>query len=174
MEDTENRYTCAHRTVNISAQRARSDPSTLDGMAGGKTPRADAAWWAALARPLVRDYEPSMVALSKELARAVGRKKPWNHAALVRFVATGGCSSELSEAISTFFKLPRPAFVARSAKEAFEMQGVASKYDNLPISETEAEIADLRARLEEKERELEARAARDAEQAGVVLKRKHR
>jgi hypothetical protein len=115
-----------------------------------------------------------MVALSKELAKTVGRKRPWNHAALVRFVATGSCSTDLADALSAFFKLPRPAFVARSAKEAFEMQGIASKYDHIPLSETDAEIADLRELLAVKEREREEAVAREAERAGIVPKRKHR
>lgn len=120
-----------------------------------------------MARPLVRDYaakpEHSLVSLSKELAKKVGRPRPWNHAALVRFVANGQCSADLAAAISAFFKLPRPAFVARSLKEAWAMEATASEHDNTPtLSPVDQEIIELEERLEAKRRQAEDEAKRAA------------
>lgn len=143
-------------------------------MASSKTPipssEGPGAWWVRLAKPFVRDYEPGYVKLSKELARAAGRPKPWSHAALSRFVATGTCSADLAMAISKRFGLPHPAFVARSLKEAIELGAVHAKYDHVDISETEAEIVELKLLIAEKERKLEEEAAREAAAAELTSK----
>ena len=120
-------------------------------------------WWVRLARPLVTNYEPSLVALSKQLAKKSGRAKPWSHAALSRFVATGSCSADLANAISLFFKIPRPAFVARSVEEAHGMEAVASQYDGVKLSDIEAEIIEIEHKLAERKRHAEELALRDAE-----------
>lgn len=130
-------------------------------MAEQKQPIPPGAWWVRLARPLVRDYEEGFVQLGKELAKKVGRPRPWSHSLLSRFVANGQCSVELAAGISAFFKLPRPAFVARSRNEAIEMEGIASKYDNVSLSEIDAEIVELEERLAE----LKAKAEEDAQRS---------
>lgn len=115
------------------------------------------AWWVRLARPLVRDYPDGFVQLGKELAKKVGRSRAYTHSPLSRFVATGHCSVEIATAISAFFKLPRPAFVARSRNEAVEMMAVAEKYEGVVVSEIDAEIIEL------EERVAELRALREEE-----------
>ena len=113
-------------------------------------------WWTSLAKPKVLEYEPGYVALGKDVAEVVGRR-PWAHTAFTRFVATGQISGELATAVSIFFKLPRPTFLARSVRESFEMEKVMLKYDNEPIPEIEAEIIEMEERLRERKRELEER-----------------
>lgn len=160
-------YTCARRTVNLCAHAAQGIPCTFAGVGAQKLsdpppPIVATGWWKRLARPLVRDYDPGLVALSKELAKKVGRKRPWSHSALSRFVATGQCSLDLATAISGFFKLPRPAFEARSVNEAWEMEAVSSKWDSIKPSQIEAEIIELEERLAERRRQAEEEALRQA------------
>lgn len=124
-----------------------------------KSPIPATRWWTFLAKPLVRDYPDGFAALSRELAKAVGRKRPWHHAAFSRFVATGECSVDLAAAISTYFKLPRPVFLARSVKEAWEMEAIATKYADTPVmSDIEAEIIEMEERLAARRKQLEESA----------------
>lgn len=125
------------------------------------TPGAPHSWWVRLARPLVRDFPGGFVQLGKEMSKAVNRPggRAYTHAPLSRFVATGHCSFEIANAISAYFRLPCPAFVARSRNEAVEFQAIADKYENVVVSEIDAEIieleervAELRAQKEQEER----------------------
>lgn len=152
-------YTCDLRMVNIHAAHACLTTSRINTMPASKKPIPPSRWWTFLARPLVRDYDGGFAPLIRELSKAVGRKTPWHYTALTRFVAKGECSADLAAAISIFFKLPRPAFLARSVQEAWEMEAVATKYKDTPaMSDIEAEIIEMEERLAEKRRQLEASA----------------
>lgn len=131
-------------------------------------------WWTLLARPRVRDYEAGYSQLSRDLQKFVGRSRPWNHAVFSRFVATGHISGDLANALSDFFHLPKPFWVARSMKEAMRFQIEAAKYDAEPVNEIEAEIIEMEARLEQRRKDLELAAKKEAEQAPIKgPKKKH-
>lgn len=122
-------------------------------------------WWVVLLKPKVRDWcaDHSLEEMGVELGKKVGASA-WSHSAISRFIGKGEASADLAAAISAFFKMPRPAFYARSAKEAWEMEAVVSKYDSeAPMSEVDAEILDLQERLEELKRGREAAAQRASE-----------
>jgi hypothetical protein len=124
-------------------------------------------WWVVLSKPKVRDWcaDHSLEEMGVELGKKVGAPA-WSHSAISRFIGKGEASADLAAAISAFFKLPRPAFYARSAKEAFEMEAVVSKYDSeAPMSEIDAEILDLQEKLEQRLREREAAAQHKADKA---------
>lgn len=143
-------------------------------MSGAKKQIPPGRWWTLLARPKVRDYEAGYSQLSRDLAKFVGRARPWNHAVFTRFVATGQLSGELTIALSDFFKLPKPFWVARSAKEALRFEIEAAKYDDEPVSEIEAEIIEMEERLEQRRHDLEVAAQRSAseQQRPKVAKKK--
>lgn len=122
-------------------------------------------WWLVLSKPKVRDWcaDHSLEEMGVELGKKVG-VPAWSHSAISRFIGKSEASVDLAAAISAFFKLPRPAFYARSAKEAWEMEAVVSKYDSeAPLSEVDAEILDLQDRIDQLKREREAAAQRGAE-----------
>lgn len=152
--------------VNHRAIIARLFPCTFEVMGAQKRTDPPEGWWVRLARPLVIDYSAKhgFTVLSKNLARKAGRSRPWNHAAFSRFVAKGQCSADLAAAISQFFKLPRPAFVARSVKEAWAMEATVSEYDAVTPEQAEAdfeaEVIDLRKRSAERQREEEQETIR--------------
>lgn len=103
-------------------------------------------WWLRLARSLLTNDPRDLRTLGRELAKAVGRKKPFPHTSLSRF-ATGVLNPqtgapypvtyELINALcAEFSRLPPPIAFARSYEEAVHMQGVAERYDRISVEET--------------------------------------
>jgi hypothetical protein len=81
-------------------------------------------WWLRLARRELAN-NGAYQTLSAKLAALIGRKKPWHHATLSRFVTNSpnmNLSQEFATAVSLYFNIPAPLYVPRTLEEARAMQ----------------------------------------------------
>ena len=81
-------------------------------------------WWLRLARRELAN-NGAYQTLSVKLAALIGRKKPWHHATLSRFVTNSpnmNLSQEFATAVSLYFNIPAPVYVPRTLEEARAMQ----------------------------------------------------
>lgn len=127
--------------VNL-CQLATRDPPTLDPMSNQGPRIAVEDWWLRLARNLVKSYPDGLVVLGRELAKEVGRVRPWSHSTLSNFANKKiGATRELQDAICQKFRLPPPILFPRTYAEAAQMLGVKERHDRL-IADGEVEAND--------------------------------
>lgn len=82
------------------------------------------AWWLRLARPKLAN-QGGYQKLSAEMASLVGRRRPWHHSTLSRFVTNDPAmkpSQEFAIALSLYFEIPAPVYIPRTLVEARAMQ----------------------------------------------------
>lgn len=96
------------------------------------------AWWLAAARKAVDAYPGGLVALGEELATAVGRKFPWSHATVSRFLVGQNTTRQLADAMVEYFDLPPVMFQPRTLEEAMEFRVVAKKHSREKESRLQA------------------------------------